>query len=85
MDFNWTKEQLDYRDSVVEFARQELVHAVAQGDRDCVFPRDNWNRCADFGIQGLSLPAKFNGKGDVDFVTAILAMEALVTAVKTTD
>jgi len=77
MEFNWTQEQIDFRDRVIVFAQQELDHSAVNGDRECVFPRDNWKRCADFGIQGLSLPAIYNGKDDVDFVTAILAMEAL--------
>ena len=77
MKFDWTSEQLEYRERVIEFAQHELDHAVVQGDRECTFPRENWNRCAAFGIQGLSLPAKYNGKDDVDFMTAILAMEGL--------
>lgn len=77
MEFDWTPEQKAYRDRVVEFAKNELTHAVVEQDRESVFPRENWKRCAEFGIQGLSLPAKYNGREDVDFLTAMLAMEGL--------
>ena len=77
MDFSISKEQTDYRDRVFAFAQGELGSGVTAADRACEFPRGDWMRCAEFGIQGLSLPAKYNGREDVDFMTAILAMEAL--------
>ena len=77
MDFSWTDAQIEFRDRVVEFARDELDNSVVQDEKTCTFPRENWSRCAEFGIQGLSLPGKFTGNDDVDFTTAILAMEAL--------
>ena len=75
MDFSWQPEQLAFRDRVVAFAREELQPTSAADDRDSVFPRDNWKRCAAFGIQSLSLPERYTGRPDVDFLTGILAME----------
>ena len=77
MDFSWTPEQLEFRDRVIAFGRDVLEPASAAHDRDSVFARDNWKRCAEFGIQSLSLPARYTGRDDVDFLTAILAMEGL--------
>jgi len=77
MDFNWTDEQTAYRERVVEFARERLAGNTADDDRNCRFPRENWQACADFGIQSLSLPETYTGREAVDFPTAILAMEAL--------
>lgn len=77
MNFELSEEQKQYRKQVVDFASNELEDAVVAADRECLFPLENWKRCADFGILGLSLPEKYSGKRDRDFLTAIIAMEGL--------
>ena len=77
MDFDFTEEQTEFRRRVVEFAMNELDDTVVDYDRECRFPLDNWKRCAEFGILGLSLPEKYTGHEDRDFLTAIIAMEGL--------
>lgn len=77
MDFSWQPEQERFKARVIEFAQQELERVSPEDDRDCRFSRENWRRCGRFGIQGLSLPAAYNGREDVDFLTAMLAMEGL--------
>ena len=77
MNFDFTEEQTDYRRKVVEFAAKELDDSVVDDDWSCRFPEENWKRCADFGILALSLPEKFSGHPERDFLTAILAMEGL--------
>jgi alkylation response protein AidB-like acyl-CoA dehydrogenase len=69
----WTPEQLEFRKSVLEFARNELDTASpdARG-----FSRELWKKCAAFGIQGLPVPDEFGGSG-ADAMTTMLAMEAL--------
>lgn len=76
MDFGWTQEQLALRASVVEFAEKALSEAVPERDPAAVFPRALWRRCAEFGIQGLTVPADFGG-GGYDVMTAVLVLEAL--------
>lgn len=76
MDFALTPEQADLRDRVVGFARS-LEDDVVVRDRDGTFPRDLWNRCADFGLQSMSIPAEYNASGtDTDLLSAAVAMEA---------
>ena len=77
MDFHWTDTQREQRDRAVEFARSELAADVVTGDRDSRFPRENWRKCADYGVQALSLPERYSGRPEVDFMTAILIMEGL--------
>jgi alkylation response protein AidB-like acyl-CoA dehydrogenase len=77
MDFGWTEEQLSFRQKVVEFARDNLATDVADRDRSGEFSSEDWQRCADFGIQSLSVPSAYSGRDDVDFMTAMLAMEGL--------
>lgn len=77
MDFELSQEQEEYRRRVIDFATSELEDDVIGGDLDNRFSVANWKRCAEFGIQSLSLPEKYTGKADTDFLTAIIAMEAL--------
>lgn len=77
MDFAWSEEQLALRERYVRFGREELGGDVVARDRDGTFDRALWQRCAEFGVLGLSVPAAYGGAGDVDILTAMLAMEGL--------
>lgn len=77
MNFSWSDEQLDYRAQVIAFAQDKLTDDVVARDRASEFNRTHWQHCADFGIQGMVVPALYNGDRDTDFMTAMLAMEAL--------
>ena len=76
MNFEITPEQLELRAAVRVFAREELNHDLEQRDQDGTFPRDCWQKCADFGLLGLPVPVEFGGQGQ-DLVTTTIAMEAL--------
>lgn len=77
MDFGWTEEQLALRDRVAQFAAG-LNEDNAVRDRDSAFPSALWRRCAEFGVQSISVPAAFNASGETtDLMTAALAMEGL--------
>lgn len=76
MDFDWTEQQRAYRDAVQRFAREQLGADVAARDQEGRFCRESWQRCADFGIQGLGVPPEYGGR-EIDLLTAVLAMEAL--------
>lgn len=76
MDFGWSDEQKLFRDGVIAFAQNELRHDVVQGDAEGIFPRQAWDACAAFGIQGLPVPHQFGGR-EVDPVTMMIALEAL--------
>jgi alkylation response protein AidB-like acyl-CoA dehydrogenase len=75
MDFSWSDEQLALRQKVAAFADAELNADLVARDREGVFPRDLWERCADFGILGFAVPETYGGGPDIDLMTAILAME----------
>ena len=68
-------------DSSREQGRQNTAAAgmVARDSRS-EFSRAAWDACAKFGIHGLSLPEEFSGTPAVEFLTAVLAMEALGAA-----
>jgi alkylation response protein AidB-like acyl-CoA dehydrogenase len=76
VDFAWTEEQLAYKRAVIDFARKELNEGIIERDREGAFSRENWQKCADFGIQGLPFPEEYGG-ADADIVTSMLMMEGL--------
>jgi alkylation response protein AidB-like acyl-CoA dehydrogenase len=76
MDFSWTEEQRELCDAVADFARRALQDDLRGRDKRSEFSRELWNRCAEFGIQGLPIPEQYGGRG-FDTLTTVLAMEAL--------
>jgi alkylation response protein AidB-like acyl-CoA dehydrogenase len=76
MDFSWTEEQLNFKKAVIEFAHKELNNGVIERDRQGELSRENWKKCARFGILGLAIPEEYAGNG-ADILTAMLVMEGL--------
>jgi len=76
MDFSLSAEQQELYDSVVAFARAELVDDVGARDRNGTFWRDGFRRMAAFGLPGLPIPAEFGGQG-AGMLETLLAMQAL--------
>ncbi|MGH2784124.1 MAG: acyl-CoA dehydrogenase family protein [Actinomycetota bacterium] len=76
MDFNLTEEQRLYRDEVIRFAQRELGEGIVDRDVEGSFDAKAWQRCAEFGIQGLPVPKAYGGQ-DADPLTVMLAMEGL--------
>ena len=81
MDFSFNEEQLSFKKSVLEFARNELVRDVIPLDRNSDFDREGFLKCAKFGIQGLPIPEQYGGSA-ADPLTVVVAMEALGYACK---
>ena len=59
MDFSWPEEYLAYRQSVVEFAQQALNEDVIERDQTGTFSAKLWQKCAQFGLQGLAAPKQY--------------------------
>ncbi len=76
MDFSWSDEQLAYKRAVVGFAQKELRNGLMERDQKAEFSRENWNKCAQFGIQGLPFPETYGG-ANADILTTMLTMEGL--------
>ena len=83
MDFSWSKEQQAVKNKVMEFAKSDMQSDVLARDEKGEFPRDFWQKCADFGIQSMSVPSQYNSsKQDTEFLSAMLAMEGFGYACK---
>ena len=76
MDFSLSAEQRELTEAAVAFARRELNQDLVKREDAGEFPREAWQACAKFGIQGLPVPAELGGAGS-DAVTTALVMEAL--------
>lgn len=76
MDFGFTPEQEEFRDSVIRFAESALTDNVREREKSGEFFWDGWHRCAEFGIQGIQVPEQYGGL-DLDITTCVLVMDAL--------
>lgn len=76
MDFNWSEDQARLRASVLEFARRDLNDGYAERERDGVFDREGWTKCAQMGVHGLPVPEKYGGMG-LDALTTVGVLESL--------
>jgi alkylation response protein AidB-like acyl-CoA dehydrogenase len=76
MDFELTDEQRVLRDEIIRFARAELNRDIGARDSQSRFAEAEWQKCADFGIQGLPVPREYGGHG-ADPLTIMVALEAL--------
>ncbi len=76
MNFEFSEEQLELKKSAVDFARKALNDQVIERDRDGVFSRELWGKCAEFGIQGSAFPEEYGGL-NIDIFGAMLLMEGL--------
>ena len=76
IDFSLTAGQQELRDATIEFARKELNSDLVSREKENYFSRDDWVKCANFGILGLNVPTEFGGQGH-DILTTIVVLEAL--------
>ncbi len=76
MDFEFSEEQLEFKKSAIRFAQKSLNEGMIERDRNAVFSRELWKKCADFGIQGFSFPERYGGN-NADILSTMLLMEGL--------
>jgi hypothetical protein len=76
MDFELTKDQLAFRQSCREFAASSLRSDPRWGDVMEGFQREDWTKCAKFGVLGWLAPREFGG-AELDPLTYVLGMEGL--------
>jgi alkylation response protein AidB-like acyl-CoA dehydrogenase len=76
MDFALSAEQRELKEAAIAFARRELNQDLAKREDAGELSLQAWRACAQFGIQGLPIPAE-SGGGGADILTTVLVMEAL--------
>jgi len=78
MDFGFTPEQELVRSSLQEFCAKEMPkELIREWDETVDFvPDELWNKMADVGLFGFSVPPEYGGEG-ADIVTAMAGFEVL--------
>jgi short-chain 2-methylacyl-CoA dehydrogenase len=76
MDFDLSDEQRLLRDTVRDFARQEVAPVAEELDRTKAFPYELVKKMADLGLMGIPFPEEYGG-GGADTLTYALAVEEL--------
>jgi alkylation response protein AidB-like acyl-CoA dehydrogenase len=71
-----TAEQRAIRDTVREFAHEEIRPEAEQADREETFPEDVWDGLAELDMTGLTTPEEYGGF-DADSLTYSLVNEEL--------
>ncbi len=71
-----TAEQRAIRDTVREFAREEIRPEAEQADREETFPEEVWDGLAELDMTGLTTPEEYGGF-DADSLTYSLVNEEL--------
>ncbi|MHB8985958.1 MAG: acyl-CoA dehydrogenase family protein, partial [Eubacteriales bacterium] len=76
MDFELTREQKLIRDTVREFAQNEIKPGAAKIDKTGRFPADIFKKMADLDLMGLPFPEEYGGAG-ADNTSYYLALEEI--------
>lgn len=76
MDFSLSEDQITFKKSAIEFAEKALNKGAKERERNREFNQEGWEKCAEFGVQGLSVPEKYGGLG-MDIMTCVATMEGL--------
>jgi alkylation response protein AidB-like acyl-CoA dehydrogenase len=79
MVFEFTPEQLAFKESVDRFARDAVAPRAAGIDQSGEFPTDVIRAAADAGLCGVTIPKSWGGAGR-DYVSYALAIEAIAKA-----
>ncbi len=76
MDFELSDEQRLLRETVREFARQEVAPVAAELDREKRFPYELVAKLGELGLMGIPFPQEYGG-GGADSLSYALAIEEL--------
>jgi short-chain 2-methylacyl-CoA dehydrogenase len=76
MNFELTDEQRLLRDTVRDFARQEVAPVAEELDRTKAFPYELVNKMGELGLMGIPFPEQYGG-GGADTLAYALAVEEM--------
>ncbi len=74
--FDLTPEQKEWQAAAIQFARSELGEDAIRRDHEEIFSREEWIRCAKFGILGMPVPVEYGGM-DLGLSDVLATMEGL--------
>ena len=71
-----TVDQARLQDTAISFAKSSLNGEMLARDRDGVFDREAWQRCAEFGVLKMPVPQEYGGLG-LGLTDLLAVMEGL--------
>lgn len=78
-----TEEQIMLRDTVREFAKNEIEPLAAEIDESCEYPRETFTKMAELGFLGIPFPEEYGGAG-MDTISLALTIEEIAKACAST-
>jgi alkylation response protein AidB-like acyl-CoA dehydrogenase len=81
--FALTEDQRQFRQTMRQFAEQQIAPHAAEADRTGSFPWASFEACRKMDLMGLGLPQDYGGSG-ADTVTQAVAIEELARVCTTT-
>ncbi len=76
MSLQLTKEQKLVQTMIREFSRKVIAPTAAERDLTKEFPAENFQKMADLGLMGMTIPEEYNGEGS-DAVSYVLALSEI--------
>ncbi len=76
MNFDLTKEQVELREKVRDFAEREVKPVAAYNDENEIFDVELTKKMADLGLLGICVPKEYGGQ-ELDTLSYIIAVEEL--------
>ncbi|MFQ5637037.1 MAG: acyl-CoA dehydrogenase [bacterium] len=75
----FTEEQIMIRDTVREFAKNEIEPMAAEYDESAEFPLENFRKMGELGFLGIPFAEEYGGAG-LDTLSLVLAIEEIAKA-----
>jgi alkylation response protein AidB-like acyl-CoA dehydrogenase len=79
MNFEFSEEQLSIRNTIREFAREEILPNVMEYDESKTFPKHLINKMGELGILGIIFPEEYGGAG-MGYIEYALILEEISAA-----
>ena len=76
MDYKFTQEELNIRDTIRQFSKKEIAPLVGQIEKENKMPEDLIKKIIDLKIVGLPFPQEWGGAG-ASFVSLLIAVEEM--------
>ena len=76
MNFGLTKQQIELREKVRDFAEREVKPVAAYNDENEIFDVELTRKMADLGLLGMCVPKEYGGQ-ELDTLSYIIAVEEL--------
>lgn len=79
MDFGLSEDQQKLRDTIAEFAQQEIAPVAEALDRDGCFPTELFTKAGELGVTAIPFPEEWGGLG-LGLFDTVLALEEIARA-----